>query len=86
MVLEYEGAIKKLQKEFVEGMVKLFVVWTNYFKFANPLNMPSFTNEEGAEALLQLYFKQSDDSIYEYLKTTKTYLPQSSITDPTRSP
>ena len=52
-------------------MIKLFIVWTNYQKFANPLNIPSFANEVGAEALLHLYIKQSDDSILDYLKTTK---------------
>ena len=29
MDLELEGAINKLHKEFVEGMTKLFIVWTN---------------------------------------------------------
>ena len=71
MTWELEGAIKKLHKEFVEGLEKLLIIWINFYKFADPDNMPPFTNEEGTEALLQLFFEQSDDSLFSYLKTTR---------------
>ena len=71
MVLEYKGTINKLQKEIIEGLTTLFIVWKNYTEFTNTSNLPSFTNKKGAEALLQFFFKQSDDSIFSYLKTLK---------------
>ena len=74
MVWEYEGAIKKLHKEFVEGLYRLLIIWINYHKFADPDNMPPFTNEETAEALLQLFFEQSDETLFAYLKATKETL------------
>ena len=59
MEMEYEGAISKLKKKFVEGLIELFSYWICYYKACDPDNNPPFSNDEGAEILLQLYFTEA---------------------------
>ena len=71
MIMEKEGAINKLQEEFINGLTALFVCYTNYYKFAFPDATPPYSNEEGAEVLLHKYFSIADDKIYKYLMSNK---------------
>ena len=71
MEMEYEGVISKLKKKFVEGLIELFSYWICYYKACDPDNNPPFSNDEGAEILLQLYFKEAPPEIYEYLHSDK---------------
>ena len=44
-----------------------------------PQTVPPFTNEEGAEVLLQMSFHNANDKIIEYLKTNKKTLIKDKI-------
>ena len=80
MKMEQEGAIFKLQELYVTGLHALFNCYSNYYKFAYPDNATPYTNEEGAEILLQKFFEEADDSIYEYLHCTKVLFTNKHIT------
>ena len=69
MKIEKEGAIDKLQKKCINGLLKLLEYMTNYYKFANLDLSPPFTNTEGAEVLLQKYFRSTDNEVFKYLNS-----------------
>ena len=73
MKMEKDGAIAKLQKIFVNGTLELFELWINYYKYESPEDAPKIDNKEGAEVLLQFYFKRAPDKMYEYLRTTENH-------------
>ena len=71
MEMELKGAINKLHEDFVNGLYALFECYSNYYKYAYPENAPPYSNEEGAEILLQKFFESADESIYIYLNSNK---------------
>ena len=87
MILEKDGAIAILQQIFVNRILELFELWVNYYKCENPEDTTELDNKEGAEALLQSYFKRAPEDIYKYLKTTKkssstSIVPKEKIVSP----
>ena len=72
MEMEYSGAIINLQKCFIEGILELLSYWICYHKGCYPEKCPPFSDDEGTEALLQMYFKSAPPEIFEYLGTDKT--------------
>ena len=71
MEMELKGAMNKHQKTFVEGLLELFSYWICYLKACDPENCPPFSNDEGAEVLLQMFFKGAPLEIFEYLHSDK---------------
>ena len=71
MEMELSGAINKHQKTFVEGLLELFSYWICYLKACDPENCPPFSNDKGAEVLLQMFFKGAPSEIFEYLHSDK---------------
>ena len=71
MEMELQGAINKHQKSFVEGLLELFSYWICYLKAYDPDNCPPFSSDEGAEVLLQMFFKGAASEIFEYLHRDK---------------
>ena len=68
----------KISRRFdciLNGSVEIFSSWICYSKATNPDKIPPFSNDEGAEVLLQHYFKTAPEALYEYLGTNeKTFI------------
>ena len=72
MELENKEENIKIQNFFIECLLELFSYWICYQKAFNPDKCPPFSNEEGAESLLQMDFKDIPNELFEYLAKEKS--------------
>ena len=68
---EHEGVKHELQKCFIDELLELFGYWVYYLKASKPEEAPPFSNKMGAKILLQMYFKETSDQIFDYLGSNK---------------